>query len=89
MTAGAPAGNRHALHEDALALTLGTLMVALGMTVYAEAVLVVGGMGLAEAVNRLLRAFPERNHISNLSHGIVPETPIAHVERLIEIVRNG
>lgn len=44
MTAGPPAGNRHALHEDALALILGTLMVALGMTIYAKAVLVVGGM---------------------------------------------
>ncbi len=35
---------RHGLHEDALALILGSLMVALGMTIYAQAVLVVGGV---------------------------------------------
>jgi uncharacterized membrane-anchored protein YitT (DUF2179 family) len=40
--------DRHGLHEDALALILGSLMVALGMTIYAQAVLVVGGVaGLA------------------------------------------
>lgn len=39
---------KHGLHEDALALVLGSLMVALGMTIYAQAVLVVGGVaGLA------------------------------------------
>ena len=35
---------RHGLHEDAFALVLGTLMVALGATIYAKAVLVIGGM---------------------------------------------
>ena len=35
---------RHGLYEDALALVLGTLMVALGATIYAKAVLVIGGM---------------------------------------------
>jgi len=35
---------KHGLHEDALALVLGTLMVALGATIYAKAVLVIGGM---------------------------------------------
>jgi uncharacterized membrane-anchored protein YitT (DUF2179 family) len=35
---------RHGLHEDALALILGSLMIALGMTIYAQAVLVVGGV---------------------------------------------
>lgn len=35
---------RHGLHEDALALALGSLLVALGTTIYAKAVLVVGGM---------------------------------------------
>jgi uncharacterized membrane-anchored protein YitT (DUF2179 family) len=34
---------RHGLHEDALALALGSLMVALGTAIYAKAVLVVGG----------------------------------------------
>lgn len=35
---------RHGSHEDALALILGSLMLALGMTIYAQARLVVGGM---------------------------------------------
>lgn len=34
---------RHGLHEDALALVLGSLMVALGTAIYAKAVLAVGG----------------------------------------------
>ena len=36
--------DRHGLHEDALALVLGTLLVALGTVIYAKAVLLVGGM---------------------------------------------
>lgn len=40
--------DKHGLHEDALALVLGTLLVALGTVIYAKAVLLVGGMaGLA------------------------------------------
>ncbi|MGB3901048.1 MAG: YitT family protein [Mesorhizobium sp.] len=35
---------RNGLHEDALALILGSLMVALDMTIYAQAMLVVGGV---------------------------------------------
>ena len=35
----------------------------------------------------IISAFRNRPHIFNLGHGIVPETPIAHVERLIEIVK--
>ena len=39
---------RHMLHEDVLALLLGTLFVALGVQMYSEAVLLVGGSaGLA------------------------------------------
>lgn len=40
----APAAERHGVLEDAFALLLGTLMVALGMTLYAKATLLVGGM---------------------------------------------
>lgn len=40
--------DKHGLHEDALALVLGTLLVALGTVIYAKVVLLVGGMaGLA------------------------------------------
>ena len=50
--------------------------------------LIAGGEALDGAVNRILAAFTERPHIFNLGHGILPDTPIAHVERLIARVRN-
>ena len=49
--------------------------------------LVTGGEALDAAVDRILAAFPDRPHIFNLGHGIVPDTPIAHVEHLIRRVR--
>lgn len=51
--------------------------------------LVAGGEALDSAVQRILDAFRGRPHIFNLGHGILPETPIAHVERLMELVRRG
>ncbi len=51
--------------------------------------LVAGGPALDAAIDRILAAFPERPHIFNLGHGIVPDTPIAHVEHLIRRVRGG
>jgi uroporphyrinogen decarboxylase len=35
----------------------------------------------------VLAAFAGRPHVFNLGHGIDKTTPIAHVERLLEIVR--
>ena len=52
-------------------------------------VLIAGGHALDAAVGRILAAFRHRPHIFNLGHGILPETPIAHVERLVELVRRG
>ena len=49
--------------------------------------LVAGGRALDEAVARVLEGFEGRAHIFNLGHGILPETPIAHVERLMALVR--
>ena len=51
--------------------------------------LIAGGEALDGAVDRILAAFPERPHIFNLGHGILPDTPIAHVERLIARVRSA
>lgn len=50
--------------------------------------LIAGGEALDGAVDRILAAFTERPHIFNLGHGILPDTPIAHVEHLIARVRN-
>jgi uroporphyrinogen decarboxylase len=51
--------------------------------------LLAGGEALEMAVGRILSSFEGRPHIFNLGHGIVKETPIAHVERLLELVRAG
>jgi uroporphyrinogen decarboxylase len=51
--------------------------------------LVVGGQAMESQVHKILEAFSDRPHIFNLGHGIVPETPIAHVERLIELVKRS
>ena len=51
--------------------------------------LVSGGAALDGAIDRILAAFPSRPHIFNLGHGIVPDTPIAHVEHLIRRMRGG
>ncbi len=49
--------------------------------------LVAGGPALRDAVTRIRTAFADRPHIFNLGHGIVPDTPIAHVEQLLAMVR--
>ena len=51
--------------------------------------LVAGGAPLDDAVRRIIKGAGERPHIFNLGHGIVPQTPIVHVERLVEHVRNA
>ncbi len=49
--------------------------------------LITGGDVLDQAIDRILSAFPGRPHVFNLGHGILPDTPIAHVEHLIKRVR--
>jgi uroporphyrinogen decarboxylase len=51
--------------------------------------LLAGGEALEKAVGRILSQFAGRSHIFNLGHGIIKETPIAHVERLLALVRGG
>ncbi|RWB26189.1 YitT family protein [Mesorhizobium sp.] len=47
-------GEKHRLHEDALAMLLGTLFVAFGVVIYSKAVLLIGGMaGMALLVQYL------------------------------------
>ena len=50
--------------------------------------LIAGGAALGAAVDRVLAAFARRPHIFNLGHGILPDTPIAHVEQLLAQVRS-
>jgi uroporphyrinogen decarboxylase len=49
--------------------------------------LLAGGDELDRAARRILDAFAGRPHVFNLGHGIDKETPIAHVERLLAVVR--
>jgi uroporphyrinogen decarboxylase len=51
--------------------------------------LLAGGKALKSATRRILDAFAGRPHIFNLGHGILQETPIAHVEELIALVKGG
>lgn len=51
--------------------------------------LMAGGGALEDAVAHILNAFESRPHIFNLGHGILQHTPIAHVEKLLNLVRGG
>ncbi len=52
-------------------------------------VLIEGGAALDQAIDAIKEDFRGARHIFNLGHGIRPETPIAHVERMIARVRGG
>ena len=49
--------------------------------------LIAGGAALESAVDRILSELRERPHVFNLGHGIMPDTPIDHVEQLLRLVR--
>jgi uroporphyrinogen decarboxylase len=49
--------------------------------------LVAGGAALDRAIDTILSAHDGKPYIFNLGHGILPETPIAHVEHLMKRVR--
>jgi len=51
--------------------------------------LLAGGDALKSSVRRILDALAERPHIFNLGHGILQETPIAHVEELMALLKGG
>jgi len=49
--------------------------------------LLAGGAALDRAIDEVLAAFAAAPFIFNLGHGILPETPIAHVEQMLARVR--
>ncbi|MFL6781422.1 MAG: uroporphyrinogen decarboxylase [Sphingomicrobium sp.] len=51
--------------------------------------LVAGGETLRSSTLRILDALGDRPHIFNLGHGILPDTPIAHVEELLGLLKGG
>lgn len=51
--------------------------------------LIAGGERLDSAIDRIKKAFADRPHVFNLGHGILPDTPISHVQHLLARLRNG
>jgi uroporphyrinogen decarboxylase len=51
-------------------------------------VLLAGGAALDRAIDEILENFSAGPFIFNLGHGILPETPIAHVEQTLGRIRN-
>ncbi len=49
--------------------------------------LAAGGATLEAGVRAILSAVTGRPHIFNLGHGVLPQTPVSHVERLVELLR--
>ena len=52
-------------------------------------VLLAGGAALDAAIDAILEAFGQQPFIFNLGHGILPNTPVVHVERLVARVRGA
>ena len=50
--------------------------------------LLVGGAALDRSIDAILQAFSRGPFIFNLGHGVLPDTPIAHVEQLVARVRS-
>jgi uroporphyrinogen decarboxylase len=50
--------------------------------------LIAGGAPLDAAIDAIRGAFPVRPHVFNLGHGILLDTPIAHVEQLLARIRS-
>lgn len=51
--------------------------------------LIAGGAALDAEVDAILAATKGLPHIFNLGHGITPQTPVAHVERMLVRLRDG
>ncbi|GJE56514.1 MULTISPECIES: uroporphyrinogen decarboxylase [Methylobacterium] len=51
--------------------------------------LIAGGAALDAEVDAILAATHGLPHIFNLGHGITPQTPVAHVERMLARLREG
>jgi uroporphyrinogen decarboxylase len=50
--------------------------------------LVEGGTKLREGIKNILNIFQGNKHIFNLSHGVLPQTPIENVETVVKEIKN-
>ena len=44
-------------------------------------------MKLEKEVNKVMLTFRDKKHIFNLSHGILPKTPIKNVEQTLRLIK--
>lgn len=51
--------------------------------------LVAGGDALEDGIDRIIGALSSGPLVFNLGHGIVPQTPIAHVEQMLDRIRSA
>ena len=51
--------------------------------------LVAGGLQMERRADEIVSALSGRPHVFNLGHGIMPQTPIEHVARLVELVKGA
>ena len=50
--------------------------------------LIEGGRKLKKGIKNILNKFNDNKHIFNLSHGVLPQTPVENVEILVDTIRN-
>ena len=50
--------------------------------------LIEGGRKLEKGIKNILNKFNKNKHIFNLSHGVLPQTPVENVEILVNTIRN-
>ena len=73
-------------------MALGRRLQAQGRTIQGaldNLLLLAGGPALDARVEALLEAWGEGPYIFNLGHGVLPQTPIAHIERVVRRVTQG
>jgi uroporphyrinogen decarboxylase len=51
--------------------------------------LLAGGLEMKSSVRTIIEAFANRPHVFNLGHGILQDTPVSHVEQLVELVKGA
>ena len=51
-------------------------------------ILLTGGSKMEKKIKDILFDFRNNKHIFNLSHGVLPKTPVQNVRKTIDIIRN-
>ena len=51
-------------------------------------ILLIGGLKMEKKIKDILFDFRKNKHIFNLSHGVLPKTPVQNVLKMIETIRN-